>query len=150
MNTCWIPYTFRGDWLKRECHFHSVTVWLARLHPFNSFPPSNIERLLAGHRTAVAMVTDTNKTQQWLGQGSACLSSAMNNDPLSCWDLEWKNETDGKGCSPHCYLKYFSEREVLSAHMLKCIYFYSNLIEIRQLCGFHPLTLATGRIFQIF
>lgn len=58
-----------------------------------------------------------------------------------------------RGCSPHCYLKYFSEKEVVSAHILKCIYFYSNLIEITQLCrlAYTPSHLQpTGRIFQIF
>lgn len=51
-------------------------------------------------------------------------------------------EWDRKGCSPACYLKYF-QRKKYWAHIMKCDYFYSNIIEITQLYGFHPPTLAT-------
>lgn len=142
---------------KRECHFQSVTVWLVCLHPFNSFPPSNTDRLMAGQRTAVAMVTDTNKNQQWVTWPRLSMSLFS----ICPWTTilyhgEIWNERMGqteRGCSPHCYLKYFSEKEVVSAHILKCIYFYSNLIEITQLCrlAYTPSHLQpTGRIFQIF
>ncbi len=59
-------------------------------------------------------------------------------------------EWDRKGCSPVCYLKYFSKKEALSTHIMRCNYFYSNIIEITQLYGFHcppPPPSHTGRIF---
>lgn len=55
---------------------------------------------------------------------------------------EWDKQKV-QGCTPVCYLKYFSKKEALSTYMMKCSYFYSNIIEITQLCGFHPLTLAS-------
>lgn len=150
---------FEVTGFKRECHFQSATVWLVCLHPFNSFPPSTTDRLMAGQRTAVAMVTDTNKNQQWVTWPRLSMSLFS----ICPWTTilyqgEIWNERDRqkRGCSPHCYLKYFSEKEVLSAHILKCIYFYSRLIEITQLCRlaasltYTPSRLQpTGRTFQI-